>query len=66
MSFFEYARDMSKPMEKSSTVTVRNKKTGEVLTVRGAGALKDRALPLRKGIDLTKPISGQILREKKT
>lgn len=64
MSFFEYARDISKPIEKSAAVTVRNKKTGEVLTVRGAGALKDRALPLRKGIDLTKPISGQILREK--
>jgi hypothetical protein len=52
-------------MDKSvaaSTLTVRNSKTGEFVTVRGAGALKNSRLTIKKGVDLTKPIASQALK----
>ncbi|WP_203428008.1 hypothetical protein [Rhizobium sp. BG4] len=49
---------------KQSTVTVRDSKTGQFVTVRGVGALKGQALDLRKGVDLTKPIASQTLDKK--
>jgi hypothetical protein len=45
--------------------TVRNAKTGQVVTVRGVGALKGQ-LTLKKGVDLTKPIASQALRGRKS
>ena len=41
--------------------TVRDPKTGQVVTVRGVGALKGQ-LHLKKGVDLTKPIASQALK----
>jgi hypothetical protein len=41
--------------------TVRNAKTGKMVTVRGVGALKGQ-LSLKKGVDLTKPIAAQALK----
>jgi len=52
---------MAKTHSTAPTETVvRDPKTGRLVTVRGAGALK--GLPLRKGIDLTKPIAAQVLK----
>jgi hypothetical protein len=45
-----------------NTLTVRDPKTGKLVTVRGAGALKDHPLSIMKGVDLTKPIAAQVLR----
>jgi hypothetical protein len=44
-----------------SSQAVRNVKTGQLVTVRGVGALKGQ-LSLKKGIDLTKPIASQALK----
>jgi hypothetical protein len=55
---------MSKTSTHSATV-VRDTKTGKIVTVHGAGALRDSALRLKKGIDLTKPIASQTLKEKR-
>ena len=44
-----------------SSETVRNVKTGQLVTVRGVGALKGQ-LSLKKGVDLTKPIAAQALK----
>lgn len=41
-------------------MTVRDTKTGRIVTIRGAGALQGR-LKLDKRIDLTKPIAFQAL-----
>jgi hypothetical protein len=41
--------------------TVRNAKTGKMVTVRGVGALKGR-LSLKRSVDLTKPIAAQTLK----
>ena len=41
--------------------TVRNAKTGQLVTVRGVGALKGQ-LRLKKGVALTKPIASQALK----
>lgn len=43
------------------TRTVRNTKTGQLVTVRGVGALKGQ-MALKKGVDLTKPIASQALK----
>ena len=43
-------------------LTVRDSKTGKFVTVHGAGTLKDRPLPIKKGVDLTKPIAAQVLK----
>jgi hypothetical protein len=48
-----------------SAVIVRDEKTGKTVTVRGAGALKDSDLKIRKGIDLTKPIASQALKDER-
>jgi len=48
-----------------SAVIVRDEKTGKTVTVRGAGALKDSDLKIRKGIDLTKPIASQSLKDER-
>jgi hypothetical protein len=57
-----------KPPKGSKPVTIRDPDTGEVLVLRGYGAMKGK-LHLRKGIDVTKPIYEQWLkleaREKK-
>jgi hypothetical protein len=45
-----------------SSKTVRNAKTGQLVTVRGIGALKGQ-LSLKKGVDLTKPIASQALKD---
>jgi len=55
---------MSKAPQQS-TVIVRNGKTGQFVTVRGAGALKGQTPAIRKGIDLTKPIASQALKKQK-
>ncbi len=44
---------------------VRDAKTGHLVTVRGVGALKGH-LALKKGVDLTKPISSQALKGPKS
>ncbi|MDM9625762.1 hypothetical protein QTL95_07635 [Rhizobium sp. S152] len=48
-----------------SAVMVRDAKTGKTVIVRGAGALKDSDLKIRKGVDLTKPISSQTLKDRR-
>jgi hypothetical protein len=45
----------------NSAIVVRDSKTGRFVTVRGAGSMKDSGLPLKKGVDLTKPIAAQVL-----
>jgi hypothetical protein len=40
----------------------RDAKSGRVVTVRGAGALKGR-LSIRDDIDLTKPIAAQVMKD---
>ena len=47
--------------ETTGSFQVRNAKTGEFVTVRGAGALKGH-LTLNKTVDLTKPIASQALK----
>ena len=46
----------------SAAKTVRNAKTGQFVTVRGLGALKDSTFAIKKGLDLTKPIAKQALK----
>lgn len=48
-----------------SVITVRDTKTGKLVTVRGAGSLKGIDLPINKGVDLTKPIAPQVLKEER-
>lgn len=45
--------------------TVRDSKSGRIVTVRGAGALKGQ-LTLKKSVDLTKPIASQAARPRRT
>lgn len=52
---------MAKAQPTSTSITVRDPKTGRFLTVRGVGALKGH-LALQKGIDLTKPIASQMMK----
>ena len=42
---------------KTTTISVRDSKTGQFVTVKGAGALKGK-MTISKKVDLTKPISG--------
>ncbi len=55
---------MAKAAEHSSIV-VRDSKTGKLVTVRGAGALKGSELRIKKNVDLTKPIASQALKSKR-
>lgn len=52
---------MIKVQVSSTNTTVSDPKTGRILTVRGAGALKGR-LTIKKGVDLTKPIASQAVK----
>ena len=56
-----YIGSMAKLQATSTSTTVRNSKTGQFVTVRGAGALKGH-LTLKKGVDLTKPIASQAMK----
>ncbi len=58
-----YIGDMTKQHATTET-TVRDDKTGRMVTVRGVGALKGH-LTLRKGIDLTKPIASQSVKTRR-
>lgn len=49
----------------STSTTVRDSKTGRIVTVRGAGALKGH-LKLKKSVDLTKPIASQAMKGSKS
>ena len=40
---------------------VRNAKTGQSVTVKGFGALKDDTFKIKKGVSLLKPIAQQVL-----
>lgn len=48
---------------KPTDMTVRNSRTGQFVTVRGAGALKGQAFSLKPGLDLTMPIAAQVLKD---
>jgi hypothetical protein len=45
--------------EPMATLEVRSAKTGQVVTVRGVGALKGRDLKLDRRVSLLKPIAEQ-------
>lgn len=47
----------------ASSKTVRDPNSGRFLEIKGAGSLSGNALPLRKGVDLTKPIYEQVSRK---
>lgn len=47
---------MTKNASNSATTTVRDSKSGRLVTIKGAGALKGK-LTISKKVDLTKPIS---------
>ncbi|NKN39515.1 hypothetical protein HFC70_24515 [Agrobacterium sp. a22-2] len=48
-----------------STVVIRDDETGQFVTVKGLGALKNERFQLEKTIDLTKPIADQVLKSKR-
>lgn len=57
-----YSIDMTKAhlkREPAGKLAVRDAQSGRFLEVRGANAMRDAKLPLKKGIDLTKPIARQ-------
>ncbi|MDX3929434.1 MAG: hypothetical protein QHC90_26985 [Shinella sp.] len=41
---------------------VRDSRSGRFIEVRGADSMKSSQLPLKKGVDLTKPIAEQALK----
>lgn len=41
---------------------VRDSRSGRYIEVRGADSMKSSQLPLKKGVDLTKPIAKQALK----
>ena len=41
---------------------VRDSRNGHILEVRGADSMKSSQLPLKKSVDLTKPIARQALK----
>lgn len=43
---------------------VRDSRSGRFVEVRGADAMKSSQLPLKKSVDLTKPIAKQALRSR--
>ena len=53
---------MAKPDPAPVAKVVRDSRSGRFVTVRGAGALKGR-LTIEAGVDLTKPIASQVLKE---
>lgn len=50
-----YLCGMASNAHKTTTTTVRDSKSGRLVTVKGAGALKGK-LTISKKVDLTKPI----------
>jgi hypothetical protein len=50
--------------EASGKWVVRDTRSGRFLEIRGADALKSSKLTIKKGVDLTKPIAKQALKEK--
>jgi hypothetical protein len=51
------------PLKTSSAgFTIRNPRTGQFVTIKGAGALRGKELSLKPGLDLTKPIAQQALK----
>jgi hypothetical protein len=44
-----------------TTKVVRNAKTGQLVTVKGVGALKGSDLKIKKGLNLLEPIAEQAL-----
>jgi hypothetical protein len=46
----------------ASNFTIRNSRTGQFVTIKGAGSLKDSKLTIKQGLDLTKPIAKQALK----
>lgn len=60
-----YIGKMTKAQPTSTSTTVRDSKTGRILTVRGAGALKGH-LTIKKGVDLTKPIASQAMKNRRS
>ena len=45
---------------RAATKLVRNAETGQIVTVRGVGALEGSDLKIKKGVNLLKPISEQV------
>lgn len=56
-----YMESMAKAGPIMTERVVRDAKSGRLVTVRGAGALKGR-LSIREDVDLTKPIAAQVLK----
>lgn len=56
---------MAKTHPVKTETTVRDSKSGRLLTLRGSGALKGQ-LTLKKGVDLTKPIASQAMKGSRT
>lgn len=46
--------------DKTGKWLVRDPRTGEYVELRGANSMKPSDFPLKKGIDLTKPIAAQV------
>lgn len=62
--FSRYGSDMTKADLKQTQTgqwMLRDPRTGQYVELRGANSMKVSDLPLRKGIDLTKPIAAQAL-----
>lgn len=61
----DYISGMAKSMQSQpvTTTTVRDARTGKLVTVKGVGALKGSSFSIREGFDLTKPIASQALRD---
>lgn len=49
----------------AAATIVRDAKTGQVVVVKGVGALKGDALRIRKSVSLLRPIAEQALRKRK-
>jgi hypothetical protein len=50
----------------ATSLEVRSAKTGQIVTVRGVGALKGRDLKLERRVSLLKPIAEQALAQRPT
>jgi hypothetical protein len=59
-----YIGCMSKAQATTTETIVRDSKSGRSVTVRGVGALKGH-LTISKGVDLTKPIASQAMKDTK-
>jgi hypothetical protein len=51
--------------EPTGKFVVRDSQSGQSIEVRGANSMKGSKLPIKKGVDLTKPIAKQALRGKR-